>query len=216
VLALIKAIDGFDPGRGTAFGSFALPSIVGALKRHGRDVGCTVRPPRELQELALRVSPASGELAASTASLPTAARVAGTRMSASQMCSGRARPTPACTPSRGTVRAIGPSRRSGALIDTIGARDVEIRRVFERVTLEALLEPLEGRARERKAALPRGLRQSEIGDRLATRRCRSHGCSRGSAGAPASPGERAVSAGVDRGWRAAGPPSELGAQRIRP
>jgi hypothetical protein len=76
VLALIKAIDGFDPGRGTAFSSFALPSIVGALKRHYRDVGCAVRRPRELQELALRVSPASGELGASTASLPTAARVA--------------------------------------------------------------------------------------------------------------------------------------------
>ena len=55
MLALIKAIDGFDPGRGTAFSSFALPSIVGALKRHYRDVGCAVRPPRELQELALRV-----------------------------------------------------------------------------------------------------------------------------------------------------------------
>ena len=76
VLALIKAIDGFDPGRGTAFSSFALPSIVGALKRHYRDVGCAVRPPRELQELALRVSPASDQVGASTASLPTAARVA--------------------------------------------------------------------------------------------------------------------------------------------
>ena len=76
MLALIKAIDGYDPGRGTAFSPFALPSIVGALKRHYPHVGCAVRPPRELQELALRVSPASGELGASTASLPTAARVA--------------------------------------------------------------------------------------------------------------------------------------------
>ena len=55
-MALIKAIDRFDPERGTAFSSFAVPSIVGALKRHYRDkrlghVGLT----RRLQELALDV-----------------------------------------------------------------------------------------------------------------------------------------------------------------
>ena len=54
-LALIKAIDGFDPERGTAFSSFAVPSIAGALKRHYRDSGWAVRPPRGLQELALDV-----------------------------------------------------------------------------------------------------------------------------------------------------------------
>jgi RNA polymerase sigma-B factor len=144
----IKAIDGFDPGRGTALSSFALPSIVGALKRHYRDVGCAVRPPRELQELALRVSPLLASSALRPLHCPPRCGSPRTRMSASQMCSGRTRPTPPCTPSRGTVGATGDHGDSGALIDTIGARDGEIRRVFERVTLEALLEPLEERERE--------------------------------------------------------------------
>src|SRR5215207_10249166 len=48
-LALVRAIDGFDTGRGTAFSSYAVPSIAGALKRYYRDAGWTVRPPRELQ-----------------------------------------------------------------------------------------------------------------------------------------------------------------------
>jgi RNA polymerase sigma-B factor len=54
-LALIRAIDGFDAGRGTAFSSYAVPSIAGAIKRHYRDAGWSVRPPRELQDLALNV-----------------------------------------------------------------------------------------------------------------------------------------------------------------
>jgi RNA polymerase sigma-B factor len=38
-LALVKAIDSFDVERGTAFSSFAVPSIAGAIKRHYRDLG---------------------------------------------------------------------------------------------------------------------------------------------------------------------------------
>jgi len=79
--ALLKAIDRFDPDRGLAFTSFAVPTIVGELKRYFRDHGWAVRVPRDLQELKLRVdratealttelgrSPTPGELAAATGS----------------------------------------------------------------------------------------------------------------------------------------------------
>ena len=55
VVGLIKAVDRFDPGRGVRFTSFAIPTIVGELKRHFRDTTWNVRVPRRWQELALRL-----------------------------------------------------------------------------------------------------------------------------------------------------------------
>ena len=54
-LGLVKAIDRFDPSRGTKFTSYAAPTILGELKRHFRDKGWSVRVPRDLQELAVKV-----------------------------------------------------------------------------------------------------------------------------------------------------------------
>jgi RNA polymerase sigma-B factor len=55
-LGLIKAIDRFEPGRGTKFTSYAAPTILGELKRHFRDKGWAVHVARDLQELTLKVS----------------------------------------------------------------------------------------------------------------------------------------------------------------
>ena len=53
-LALVRAADSFDPARGTAFSSYAVPCMLGALKRHYRDSGWALHVPRGLKELALR------------------------------------------------------------------------------------------------------------------------------------------------------------------
>jgi len=50
-IGLIKAVDRYNPDRGDDFASFAVPTISGELKRHLRDNGWVVRPPRALQEL---------------------------------------------------------------------------------------------------------------------------------------------------------------------
>jgi RNA polymerase sigma-B factor len=63
-LGLLKAIDRFEPGRGTKFTSYAVPTILGELKRHFRDKGWSLHVPRDLQERALGVSRAREKLSA--------------------------------------------------------------------------------------------------------------------------------------------------------
>ncbi len=54
-LGLVKAVDRWDPARGFAFSTYAVPTILGELRRHFREAAWVVRPPRGMQELALAV-----------------------------------------------------------------------------------------------------------------------------------------------------------------
>jgi RNA polymerase sigma-B factor len=75
-LGLVKALDRFDPTRGVAFSSFAVPTILGELRRHFRDLGWSVRVPRALQELAVRVEAAEQELTGEFGCSPSVEAVA--------------------------------------------------------------------------------------------------------------------------------------------
>jgi RNA polymerase sigma-B factor len=55
-LALVKAVRRYQPGAGTSFAAFAVPTIAGEVKRHFRDCGWAVRPPRRLQEFKSRLA----------------------------------------------------------------------------------------------------------------------------------------------------------------
>jgi RNA polymerase sigma-B factor len=61
--ALTRATRDFDPSRLHDFLSYAVPTIRGELKRHFRDQGWTVRPPRRIQETQARITAAEGKLA---------------------------------------------------------------------------------------------------------------------------------------------------------
>lgn len=75
-VGLIKAVDRFDPERGTSFSTFAVPTILGELKRHFRDTGWTMRVPRSVQELALKVERVLTNPSTGIGRTPTAAEVA--------------------------------------------------------------------------------------------------------------------------------------------
>src|SRR3954470_24667674 len=75
-LGLLKAIDRYEPGRGTKFTSYAVPTILGELKRHFRDKGWALHVPRDLQERALRVTRATEKLSGGLGRSPTPAEVA--------------------------------------------------------------------------------------------------------------------------------------------
>src|SRR3954465_9568213 len=75
-LGLIKAIDRFSPDRDVAFSSYAVPTILGELKRPFRDRTWAVRVPRDLQELALKVDRAVADLSKESHRAPSVSQIA--------------------------------------------------------------------------------------------------------------------------------------------
>jgi len=75
-LGLLKAIGRFDLEYRTAFSSFAVPTILGELKRHFRDSGWAAHVPRELQERVMRVNRANEALSRDNGRPPTVAQIA--------------------------------------------------------------------------------------------------------------------------------------------
>ena len=76
-VGLIKAIDRFDPAYGNDFAAYAVPTIVGEIKRHFRDRTWDVRVPRRLQELKLDINEATSTLSQQLGRSPTVADIAG-------------------------------------------------------------------------------------------------------------------------------------------
>lgn len=75
-LGLVKAVDRFDPERGRPFTAFAVPTILGELRRHFRDHVWNLRLPRALQEMTMRVDAAIDQLSEELKRLPTPSQIA--------------------------------------------------------------------------------------------------------------------------------------------
>lgn len=169
-LGLLKAIDRFDTGRDVAFSSFAVPTILGELKRHFRDRTWSVRVPRDLQELALRVDRAVAELSLGKRRAPTVAELAEAldvdeeRVLEALQAAGayHASSLDAPRPGRADVDTSGES-----LADALGEEEEGFKRAEERATLAPLLAHVS--SRERLVLTLRfgeDLTQAEIGERI--------------------------------------------------
>ena len=77
-IGLLKAVDRYEPERGNGFVKYAVPTMLGELKRHFRDKGWSVHVPRATQELVLKVSEATGALPAKLGRSPLPRDVAKT------------------------------------------------------------------------------------------------------------------------------------------
>ena len=166
-LALVKAVDAFDPSRGFAFTSFALPSIVGAIKRHFRDSGWSVRMPRDLQELALQVQRVTEQL--STGGVPPTPAQLAEHIGVDVECILEAREAYRAlrADSLDQPRSSNGDNGAVALVDTLGSQDLEFRRVVDRAALDALIDTLDARDQAIvRLYYQAELTQSEIGHRL--------------------------------------------------
>ena len=167
-LALVKAVDGFDPARGYAFTSFAVPSISGAIKRHFRDNGWSVRVPRDLQELAMCVERAKQELTTAGGAAPTPAELAEhIGVDFEDVLEAREAYRALRADSLDQPRFSSVDDSEETLIDTLGTQDDEIGRALERVSLDALIHTLDERDQEIvRLYYQQELTQTEIGERL--------------------------------------------------
>ncbi|WP_445043305.1 SigB/SigF/SigG family RNA polymerase sigma factor [Streptomyces sp. SAS_272] len=75
-IGLINAIDRFDPERGVQFPTFAMPTVIGEIKRYFRDNVRTVHVPRRLHELWVQVNSATEDLTTAFGRTPTTAEIA--------------------------------------------------------------------------------------------------------------------------------------------
>jgi RNA polymerase sigma-B factor len=166
-MGLVKAVDRWDPDRGLAFSSYAVPTILGELRRYFRDATWDVRPARDLQELCLAVEEARDALWIDLGRSPTVADLAAHLhrpeeevLEALQASEGR------------SVRSLdapvheeeGDSASAG---DLIGQDDPEYARVEAGVTIEHLTGILDERAQEiLRLRFQEDLLQSEIAERV--------------------------------------------------
>ncbi len=76
MIALLRAVERFDPERGNSFTTFATPTVLGELRRHFRDHTWALKVPRPIKDLHLRVRPAVADLRAELGRAPTVPELA--------------------------------------------------------------------------------------------------------------------------------------------
>jgi RNA polymerase sigma-B factor len=162
-LGLVKAIDRFDTSRGTAFSSFAVPTILGELKRYFRDLGWSVHVPRGAQELALKVEEARQRLTTKTGRPPSVPELAEyLELSIEDVLDALETAGAHHTASLDSPRDDG-EEESGTLADAFGQTDERFEMVDAKVTIAAAARHLG--VRERRVLVLRfveDLTQSQI------------------------------------------------------
>ena len=162
-VALVKAIDRYDPARGYAFSSFAVPTIAGELKRHFRDQTWMVRPPRGIQETTLRVEAALARLTQQLDRSPTTGELA----DAVGVSDEAILEAMQARSARGALSLHAPQGDPGdamTLQDTLGAEDPDIDRAETRAELDRLMANVSPRAREMlRMRFEEDMTQAEIG-----------------------------------------------------
>jgi RNA polymerase sigma-B factor len=146
-LALVRAVDGFDPARPVAFSSYAVPSILGALKRHFRDHTWRLRVPRPIQNLAIRLGPAGGTLTQRLGRSPTLAELAAHLEVAEHDVAIARDAWRAYRPGSLDALSAGSLEQPRPLSDTLGTNDTHLDMVIDWHAVQPLVAALPARQR---------------------------------------------------------------------
>lgn len=165
-IGLIKAVDRFDSDRGVEFSTYAVPTIVGEIKRHFRDRGWAVRVPRRLQELRMSIAAATSDLSQRLGRPPTALETAARLdVPVDDVLEGLE-----CAHAFATLSLDAGSTHEdggGSILETTGATDAELDLIEIRESIRPLIVSLP--PRERQIVLLRFYRemtQSQIAEEV--------------------------------------------------
>ena len=166
-LGLVKAVERFDPDRGFAFTSFAVPTIVGELKRYFRDTGWALHVDRSAQERARRIAAARKEISSQRGRAPTVGELAEfLECSGEEVLDGLQIGDAYDTVSLDAPRA-GEDDGAVSRLEAIGGEDRRLTRVDDQATIFAAAQCLP--ERERQILFLRfgeDLTQTEIAERV--------------------------------------------------
>jgi len=164
-VGLIKAVDRFDETRGVSFTTFAVPTILGELRRHFRDRGWAIHVPRDLKEATLKVNRV---LAAHAGRAPTPAQLAAeTGLTVEAVLEALEAAGAQRTLSLDAPVGAEDEGESPTLLDRLGGADDGLDRASDRATLARLSHVLDDRERKiLRLRFEEDLTQSEIGAQI--------------------------------------------------
>ena len=163
----MKAVERFDPARGFAFTSFAVPTIVGELKRYFRDTAWALHVDRSAQERARKIADARREIATARGRAPTVGELAEyLECSREEVLDGLQVGEAFDTVSLDAPRA-GDGDGTTSRLDAIGDDDDRMGRIDDQVTIFTAAQRLPKREREILfLRFSEDLTQTEIADRV--------------------------------------------------
>jgi RNA polymerase sigma-B factor len=164
-MALCKAIERYQPGSGASFKAYAVPTIVGELRRHFRDTGWALHIPRSLQERARQIGSGVNELSARLGRSPTIAELAAwSGLTREEVIEGLdVRMAYDTAP----LEATGQSGDEEGWAERLGAEDAALEQVEDHAVFERTLRALPERERLMlHLRFSEDLSQSEIAKRV--------------------------------------------------
>ncbi|MFJ8622207.1 SigB/SigF/SigG family RNA polymerase sigma factor [Kitasatospora sp. NPDC093550] len=167
-IGLIKAVDGYDLGRGVEFVTYAIPTITGEIKRFFRDTSWPVRVPRSMQELYLTVARGSDRLEQELGRLPHPEEIAeGLHLTVEQATEGLMAGRVYRPNSLDALRDQDTDESGSALLDRLGSCDPGIELADFRTAVRPLLAELPRREQVvLKLRFWDGCTQSQIAERI--------------------------------------------------